>query len=823
MQPKPDICVSPAEAEIGLLFSASAECAARVEIASTGSATEQAASPQDFPPESPLSASNEQQAGASADGEEISWSETEAEIAAALAQEAATDPGLYVAAGMTVDALEQPEYFPEPAWAQPPMLALMQEVITHGLAEPTLRGCLIQIAPEHFKTEQIYQRVCYEIGHNNWPVLIVSANVAKAAETLSKVRSRLMSSFQRLAFPDLPRPSIDGDARSGRTWTGQKLCFEGIATPAAERRGLFDSADGDRARLIVLDDCFSADGAVSPVKRANQKGKVLKTWMQRIGATGKAVVANNNWHPADGFHHLRGTGSFAVFWASVSPDCHSMQISVSCATSWYPPDIPGVRVLHHNPGQWVFETPILPNWSEEKYKQQLKMLGRTEFDRVYRGLDPAPEHSLFGLRSSWGWRKRLEIPAIHRIVGFHDPAQGTATGCFSATALIGLGVDGCKYLLAAQCLRTDWEGQARTIETMWDWAQQFEPAAGMEIFVEDNANQWDSLSPEIRTVQERRRKASAQAKDGRSHTIHVTPRPTITNKDDRIRTLGGPLRGKELLLLDMGDGPGGDAAINEEAICEMEDYPKAREVDGPDAIASAYGIMAGPSSERKVFNLPAKADAAQAKGAGASADSPGAMRWAMSVSLGLVSGSRGLVAAAGIWGKAKQCRIVSEAHATGSAAAQAKRFLEMAGKHKGLETFVCPSGEGGFEESAYEFDLAGMPGVQGWADPIGINAILEMLAAGTLIVSEEAAPRLAAALRDFQRAPETRAAAVHGDQGAMVWGGDALFVRALGNIAVWARDEMATLQTAVRKSSLDQMIEAHDKAMSEENRESDMM
>jgi len=284
-----------------------------------------------------------------------------------IAEQAARDVNAFIESAMTEDAIADPINFPDPVWSQPPLFLVIHDCLDYALRSPDRRGLLLHLPPEHYKSVELVNRFAWMIGRGAREILAVSADIKVATRNTQAIRVRLLSDFQRRVFPDMPLPAGLAHGAERQEWNAGLLKFAGDATPVWDRRASQAEDAGTRARLLWLDDCFTARGAMHPTIRDQQWFSVKTKWLQRAGKTGKVIITNNNRHPKDGFHSLRETGDFVVVWGGVRADFSCLEVMISgLGEDFTLRDYPGVTARWEQAGLRL-AAPLLPGWSAQAY------------------------------------------------------------------------------------------------------------------------------------------------------------------------------------------------------------------------------------------------------------------------------------------------------------------------------------------------------------------------------------------------------------------------------------------------------------------------
>jgi len=326
--------------------------------------------------------------------------------------------------------------------------------------------------------------------------------------------------------------------------------------------------------------------------------------------------------------------------------------------------------------------------------------------------------------------------------------------------------------------RAAWDVQAQMIAEALDWCDARYPGVTQRVFVEDNANQGSSLAPEIAALDARRSAEGLPAIAPR-----VAYRTTQTNKDQRIMTLGGPIRSRELVFALAGDGAATPAPeISEAYLAQQEDYPSAFR-DGVDSQALAYEIARGPVD--RVFD-------------GASLD---ALRPRPLSELGVQEGdgSPALVAAhldgdgvtRGVVARVAADRrlIVVETFEAGGSLAEQAATLRARLTISRRACALTGRDDADTRRVGAEWSRLGASCQPGASSINGLAALQDLLSRGrvSIAASPSVTPELTRSLRELAYG-RTDSASLSGPAREIVWPRAAGWARALMTLAYWSRE-----------------------------------
>lgn len=161
--------------------------------------------------------------------------------------------------------------------------------------------------PGASKTFLLAARHLWEIGHDpTHRVAVISATMEQASRVLNVFRRAIEENpFVRLVFPKLRR-------KEGDKWTSTDLVIErpaGIADATIMAFGLdTDRPLGKRLSRLIVDDAVTWANTRTKEAREQAKNRMELVGFSRLDEGGRAVFANNPWHPQDMVHLLKEEG-----------------------------------------------------------------------------------------------------------------------------------------------------------------------------------------------------------------------------------------------------------------------------------------------------------------------------------------------------------------------------------------------------------------------------------------------------------------------------------------------------------------------------------
>jgi hypothetical protein len=162
---------------------------------------------------------------------------------------------------------------------------------------------LFVMAPrDHSKTTQTIQRTCRELGENpNLRIKIVSNSDEKASEILGAVGEVITENpYYKEIYPHI-LPA--GEWKSGKLRVQRSAT--GMRDSSVEALGIFSSATGGRADLLIFDDIVDYRNArQNPALRRQVKDVFYEVWLNLLEPDGVAWVLGTPWHEDDLYGEL---------------------------------------------------------------------------------------------------------------------------------------------------------------------------------------------------------------------------------------------------------------------------------------------------------------------------------------------------------------------------------------------------------------------------------------------------------------------------------------------------------------------------------------
>ena len=202
----------------------------------------------------------------------------------------------------------------------------------------------------HGKTEQVsILRPLYYLGNNhNERIKIICASDELAIKRLDRVKDLIIHSDDvHRIFPTL-KPDY-------RWWRKKSIRIQreiSSTNPSIEASGVMSTGTGDRATIIIVDDCCSLRNSIQqPKMREAVKDKFFDVLTNTLEPGGRVIYISTPWHKDDLSHDLIRSESYK--WLHLEIDDEFNPI-------------------------WPEKRP--KSWLIEKYKQ----IGSRRFDRGYR-------------------------------------------------------------------------------------------------------------------------------------------------------------------------------------------------------------------------------------------------------------------------------------------------------------------------------------------------------------------------------------------------------------------------------------------------------
>jgi predicted phage terminase large subunit-like protein len=322
-----------------------------------------------------------------------------------------------------------------PEYEHAPHLELLDAALTQATLFTETNGkqglghILVSMPPRHGKTETISKKYpAWHLGRNpNHRIMLVSYGMSLAKRNSRAVRNLIRSQEFKALFPGV---SLADDSKAVDAWNLQG--YEG----GMDAAGIGGANTGKGGQVIIIDD---------PIKNREQAESV--TYREKVWTAF-----------ADDLYTRRNKGGVAT---------------IIVMTRWHTDDLIG-RLLTHEGEKWHYirlpalaeaddtlhrpvGTALWPNaYPVERLRETEKTLGPYAWAGLYQQRPAPAEGGIF--KREWFKRRNLhELPEMTATVRYWDLAMSEKTNAdYTAGVLMGIGTDGCLYILDVQHRQIDW-------------------------------------------------------------------------------------------------------------------------------------------------------------------------------------------------------------------------------------------------------------------------------------------------------------------------------------------------------------------------------
>lgn len=308
---------------------------------------------------------------------------------------------------------------------------------------------LFVMAPrDHSKTTQTIQRTTRELGENpNLRIKIVSNSDDKAAEILGAVGEVITENpYYKEIYPHV--------VPAGE-WKSHKLRVQRSATgmrdSSVEALGIFSSATGGRADLLIFDDIVDYRNArQSPALRKQVKDVFYEVWLNLLEPDGIAWVLGTPWHEDD-------------LYAELVDRCERQ---VGGWMMWKKPCI-----VYRQKGEERVREPLWPErWTLTHLRdREAEINDPAVFSRQWLLKTISSDEQVL---TSPVWRSDMDLSQIPadwpRFVGIDLASAMNRRGAYTVFFVVALGPNGKRYPIEIIRAKMDFDTIVRTIVEVYE-------------------------------------------------------------------------------------------------------------------------------------------------------------------------------------------------------------------------------------------------------------------------------------------------------------------------------------------------------------------